>query len=314
MTRSLRCWDSAYRQLSRSSERRADPSGVVAERGALDANMLEPRRPNASRDTRVNAISQRVAGGSHSSGEDDHVRLHDVDDVRHTGGESVARPVHGRARVSVPAGGSVERVARRPASVASGERCCRRVLLDATMLAALAERAVRIHGDVAEGARRAVRAGPELAVHDDGATDAGAEGEARQALSGQARPGAKLGPRRAVRIVLEPHRHSERRTKTLGQRDVRPAGKVVGAHEELAGGVELTRGTNAACGHRLGIAKQCAGGVADAGNRMIRPSLDLGGDGGARAHGAVACADPELHSRAAEIDSEVGVGQQPWDE
>jgi hypothetical protein len=92
---------------------------------------------------------------------------------------------------------------------AAGER------LDAAVLAAAAERAVRVDGDVPHLARGPARAPPQLTVGDDARGDSGPEVEvAHRARTAVQRVRAEGG---GLDVVLHAYRHTERRLDCGGQ-------------------------------------------------------------------------------------------------
>src|SRR6516164_1465285 len=152
-----------------------------------------------------------------ASADDYYVRIEHVDDCRETARQSVPKGFEAFLRLAIagagrlydllgrePLAGARAIVARNPA--AGQER------LDATRLAAIALRAGELVGPgpgervVSPLARDSVVAGHELPVDHDAATDTGAEDDAEHHTA--VRTGAidRLGKRKAVGVVLEPHR------------------------------------------------------------------------------------------------------------
>ena len=113
------------------------------------------------------------------------------------------RPVDDRDRVGITSRGSGKGIARGTTSVAGGDRGSGGVLLNASSLAAFAQWAIWVHGDVAEGTSSATRAGPQLAVDDNAASDTGAKRKTREASCTATDAGAKLTPCGAVRVILQ---------------------------------------------------------------------------------------------------------------
>ena len=138
-----------------------DASALAASSAATSAISRSPSAvtpPPSTTDVDVGGQHEHAHGRRDAAGEADAQFARER--VARVGGvEDVA---HGERAGAAPALGD---------GAAAGER------FDAAVLAAAAQRAVRVDRDVADLARRAARTAPQLAVGDDAGRDAGAEVE-----------------------------------------------------------------------------------------------------------------------------------------
>ena len=102
------------------------------------------------------------------------------------------------------------------------ERGARRERLDAAVVGAVAltRRAVQVDHHVAELGAGADRAAVELAAEDQPAADPGADRQHDRLAAAARRPGAVLGERRQVGVVVDEHRQAEPLGHHVGEHDV----------------------------------------------------------------------------------------------
>ena len=244
---------------------RADNSRGTRKLARHDARRVHRRPKRSPPHLGPERNEQRVAGLRHASGDNDDVRVQNIEQIGNSGAEVASGIAHDLARHGVAllrglvhrlGGDRVELatdhrrqqrrrfLAHQHFARARRDRRARRVRLETAVVAALAVATVEVDGRVADLAGDVRRAVKQLAVDDQTTADAGADRHADDVFPAARRALPPFADRRAVRVVVERDGKAQSFADAIAQRKVLPT-EVRSDDDETLFAVQWTRGSHA---------------------------------------------------------------------
>ena len=205
----------------------AEERGVLAERGELDAALLDGEGLGPAAHGAAHGLEEEVGGLHEAAAQDDDLRVERADEVGGAHGQPLDGLVHRPSRRGVAAAGGLGHVLGRGGAEAPGERGAGGLRLERAHAAVVLAPA-RVEGEPAHGARDPAAAADEAAVRQDAGADAGAHGEEDDvgAVAGGALPLLAEDVARAVGV--DDDRHRQARAQLVEERHLVAAPEVRG--------------------------------------------------------------------------------------